>query len=69
MSNLLWFPKAGRQYERPSIVLPKPELSGTTLSGRFTGGLDSFFLVHPRYDKKPLMSFGNNYNRVWFKLY
>jgi hypothetical protein len=59
--------ESGRQYERPSIVLPKPELSGRLYPGDSLEGW--IVLLLSVDDKKPLMSFGNNYNRVWFKLY
>jgi hypothetical protein len=59
--------ESGRQYERPSIVLPKPELSGRLYPGESLEGW--IVLLVSMDDKKPLMSFGNNYNRVWFKLY
>jgi hypothetical protein len=57
----------GRQYQRPSIVIPKPELSGRLYPGDSLEGW--IVLLVSMGDKKPLMSFGNNYNRVWFKLY
>ena len=57
----------GRQYERPSIVQPKPELRGRLYLGDSLVGY-LVFLVSVE-DKKPIMSFGNNYNRVWFRLY
>ena len=59
--------ESGRQYERPSIVLPKPELNGRLYRGDSLEGW--IVLLVSMDDKKPLMSFGNNYNRVWFKLY
>ena len=59
--------ETGRQYELPSIVLPKPELSGRLYPGDSLEGW--IVLLVSTEDKKPLMSFGNNYNRVWFKLY
>jgi hypothetical protein len=59
--------ESGRQYERPSIVLPKPELSGRLYPGDSLEGW--IVLLASTGDKKPLMSFGNNYNRAWFKLY
>jgi hypothetical protein len=58
--------ESGRQYERPSIVLPKPELNGRLYRGDSLEGW--VVLLVSMNDKKPLMSFGNNYNRVWFKL-
>ena len=57
----------GRQYERPSVVQPKPELSGRLYPGDSLEGWVAFLVSVD--DKKPLMTFGNNYNRVWFKLY
>lgn len=59
--------ESGRQYERPSIVLPKPELSGRLYPGDSLEGW--VVLLVSIGDKRPLMSFGNNYNRVWFRLY
>jgi hypothetical protein len=59
--------ESGRQYERPSIVLPKPELNGRLYLGDSLEGW--IVLLASMDDKRPLMSFGNNYNRVWFKLY
>jgi hypothetical protein len=59
--------ESGRQYERPSIVLPKPELSGRLYPGDAVEGW--IVLLVSLDDKKPLMSFGNNYSRVWFRLY
>ncbi len=59
--------ESGRQYERPSIVLPKPELNGRLYLGDSLEGW--IVLLVSMGDKKPLMSFGNNYNRVWFRLY
>jgi hypothetical protein len=56
----------GRQYERPSVVLPTPELSGRLYPGDSLEGW--IVLLVAVDDKKPLMSFGNNYYRVWFKL-
>jgi hypothetical protein len=58
---------SGTQYQRPSIVLPKPELSGRLYLGESLEGW--IVLLVSIDDKKPLMSFGNNYNRVWLKLY
>jgi len=57
----------GRQYQRPSIVIPKPELRGRLYQGDSLEGW--IVLLVSMGDKKPLMSFGNNYSRVWFKLY
>jgi hypothetical protein len=57
----------GRQYQRPAVVIPKPELSGRLYPGDSLEGW--IVLLVSVDDKKPLMSFGNNYNRVWFKLY
>jgi len=59
--------ESGRHYERPSIVLPKPALSGRLYRGDSLEGW--IVLLVSTEDRKPLMSFGNNYNRVWFKLY
>jgi hypothetical protein len=57
---------SGRQYEHPSTVLPKPELSGRLYPGDSLEGW--IVLLVSVDDKHPLMSFGNNYYRVWFKL-
>jgi hypothetical protein len=57
----------GRQYERPSVVPPKPELGGRLYPGDSLEGWIA--LVVSVEDKKPLMTFGNNYNRIWFRLY
>jgi hypothetical protein len=59
--------ESGRQYERPAIILPKPELSGRLYPGDSLEGW--LVLLVSVNDKKPLMSFGNNYNKVWLKLY
>jgi hypothetical protein len=59
--------ESGKQYERPSVVQPKPELSGRLYPGDSLEGWLAFFVSID--DKKPLMSFGNNYRRVWFRLY
>jgi hypothetical protein len=59
--------ESGKQYERPLIIPPKPELSGRLYPGDSLEGW-LVFLVSVG-DKRPLMSFGNNYNRVWLKLY
>jgi hypothetical protein len=57
----------GRQYERPSVVRPKPELSGRLYPGDSLEGW--IVLLVSAEDKRPLMTFGNNYYRIWFKLY
>ncbi len=59
--------EGGKQYERPSVVLPKPELVGRLYPGESLEGW--VVLLVSVEDKKPLMTFGNNYSRVWFKLY
>jgi hypothetical protein len=59
--------QSGIQYERPSILVPKPELSGRLYLGESLEGW--IVLLVSMDDGKPLMTFGNNYNRVWFKLY
>jgi len=59
--------ESGRQCERPSVAHPKPELSGRLYPGDTLEGWITLFV--PVEDRKPLMTFGNNYNRVWFKLY
>jgi len=57
----------GDGYQSASIVVPKPELSGRLYPGDSLEGWIVFLVSMD--DKKPLMSFGNNYSRVWFKLY
>ena len=57
----------GKQYPSPSLIVPKPELSGRLYPGESLEGW--IVLLVSMDDKKPLMSFGNNYSRVWFKLY
>jgi len=59
--------EGGRQYERTNIVLPKPQLNGRLYPGESLEGWVALFVSSE--DKKPLMTFGNNYSRVWFKLY
>jgi len=61
------FSDSGKQYERPSVKPPKPELSGRLYPGDSLEGW-LVFLVSAG-DRKPLMSFGNNYYRVWLRLY
>jgi hypothetical protein len=58
---------SGRQYERPLVAPPKPELKGRLYPGDSLEGW--VVLLVSIDDPKPLMSFGNNYNRVWLKLY
>ena len=57
----------GKQYERPNILLPKPQLNGRLYPGESLEGWIAL-LVNSE-DRKPLMTFGNNYSRVWFKLF
>jgi hypothetical protein len=57
----------GGQYDRPSVLPPKPELSGWLYPGDSLEGWLVFFVSVG--DEKPLMSFGNNYNKIWFRLY
>ncbi len=57
----------GKPYHRPAVVEPKPKLSGRLYPGESLEGWLTFLVS--REDQKPLMSFGDNYNRVWFKLY
>ncbi len=59
--------ETGRQYDRPSIVQPQPELSGRIYPGDSIEGWIAFLVSVD--DKKPLMCFGNNYYRVYFNLY
>jgi hypothetical protein len=47
--------------------MPKPELSGMLYPGDSLEGWIVFLVAID--DKTPLMTFGNNYNRAWFKLY
>ena len=63
----------GKQYETPSLVLPKPELSGKLRSGDSIEGWRAFQVI--REDAKPLMCFdpasGGGMVRgkvVWFQL-
>jgi hypothetical protein len=58
---------SGRQYEHPAIAPPKPELRGRLYQGDSLEGWVALLVSID--DQKPLMSFGNNYNRVWLKLY
>ncbi len=57
----------GRQYGRPNILLPKPQLNGRLYPGESLEGWIAL-LVNSE-DRKPLMTFGNNYSRIWFKLF
>ncbi len=57
----------GKQYDRPNILLPKPQLNGRLYPGESLEGWIAL-LVNSE-DRKPLMTFGNNYARVWFKLF
>jgi hypothetical protein len=59
--------EGGRQYESPSIVQPKPALNGRLYVGESIEGWVTFLVAVD--DKKPLMSFGHNYYRVWFRLF
>jgi hypothetical protein len=59
--------EGGRQYERPSVEHPKPALNGRLYPGESLEGWIT--LLVPVENRKPLMTFGNNYNRAWFKLY
>ena len=63
----------GKEYTRPSLVLPKPELSGTLNSGDSLEGWVGFQVAQS--DKKPLMSFTadpggvvTHGGGVWFQL-
>jgi hypothetical protein len=62
-----WVSSSGNQYETPAIVQPKPALNGRLYSGDSLEGWVAFLVSVE--DKKPLMSFGNNYRRYWFRLY
>jgi hypothetical protein len=64
----------GKEYETPSVVLPKPELSGSLRSGQSLEGWVVFLV--PQGDSKPLMTFdpasGGGMSRgkvMWFQLY
>jgi len=64
----------GREYEGPSVVPPKPELSNSLLSGESFEGWRVFLV--PQGDSKPLMTFdpasGGGMSRgkiIWFQLY
>jgi hypothetical protein len=57
----------GKQYERPAALQPEPELSDRLYPGETLEGWLIFFVSID--DGEPLLSFGNNYNRIWFKLY
>lgn len=64
----------GREYETPSVVIPKPELSGSLRSGQSLEGWTAFLV--PQGDSKPLMAFdpasGGGMSRgkvIWFQLY
>jgi hypothetical protein len=59
--------ESGEQYERPAIVAPRPELNGRLYPGESLEGW--IVLLVSVEDKKPLMTFGYNYYRNWFKLY
>ena len=57
----------GKPYERPSAAPPAPALNGRLYPGdSLEGWIVLSVSVH---DSKPLMTFGNNYNRIWFRLY
>jgi hypothetical protein len=64
----------GREYETPSIVSPKPGLSGSLRSGECLEGWTAFSVQQG--DSKPLMTFdpasGGGMSRgkiIWFQLY
>ena len=57
----------GKQYETPSVVYPKPTLSGRLYEGESLEGL--IVMLVGAAETTPLMIFGNNYNRTWFRLY
>jgi len=59
--------ESGEPYDRPSLVQPKPELNGRLYPGDLLEGWLVFLVSSD--DRKPMMSFGNNYNKVWFRLY
>jgi hypothetical protein len=57
----------GSQYATPSVVQPKPALSGRIYPGDSLEGWVAFLVAVD--ESKPLMTFGNNYRRSWFRLY
>jgi hypothetical protein len=64
----------GKEYETPSVVPPKPELSGSLRSGHSLEGWIVFSVA--KDDSKPLMAFdpasGGAMSRgkvIWFQLY
>lgn len=64
----------GEKYEPPSVVVPKPELSGRVHSGKSLEGWVAFLV--PKSDGKLLMSFSadptgavQHGGNVWFQLY
>jgi hypothetical protein len=58
---------AGKPYERPSVVPPAPALNGRLYPG---DSLEGWIVLSVSVDDpRPLMTFGNNYNRIWFRLY
>jgi hypothetical protein len=68
------FSADGKEYEAPSVVIPKPDLSGSLRSGEFFEGWKVFLV--PQGDSKPLMAYdpasGGGMSRgkiVWFQLF
>jgi hypothetical protein len=68
------FSADGREYEAPSVVMPKPSLSGNLRSGESFEGWRAFLV--DQGDRKPLMAYdpasGGGMSRgkvVWFQLY
>ena len=68
------FSADGKEYEAPSIVIPKPGLSGNLRSGQSFEGWRAFLV--DQGDGKPLMAYdpasGGGMSRgkiVWFQLY
>jgi hypothetical protein len=59
--------EGGRQYPRAAVVPPEPQLTGRLYPGESLEGW--IILLVSVDDKEPLMSYGNNYNRLWLKLY
>lgn len=59
--------ETGKPYGRPSVAPPKPALSGRLYPGDTLEGW--IVLLVSADDLKPLMTFGHNYDRLWFRLY
>jgi hypothetical protein len=59
--------EGGKQYESPSVAAPIPELKGRLYPGESLEGW--IVLLVSIDDRKPRMTFGNNYNRLYLKLF